>query len=295
MVGWVGFGVPDWHEFQVSNGSITEYYGLWAYCQEQSPFFVSNCKRWSDAADQLFNGTRPSFVSTAEGLMTTGMVMISLGLIAGAFAALLPVICFVAGSLMAIGFVFLIIGLPIFGKESDSLSQLRGDANFSKRYGFWLMVPTIILAFISAILFFVAGVFYQRFGFGNIASHSQSRGPYGGKRQLGPANFLRGMPYFPLPGAYGNPYMYSGALGFRQPSLLSQYIAQRVPRYYSAPPAQRVIVTTLPQPTISRSLITTPTYVTPSYYRAPTIIRRTYTPVINLSGQTLTGPIIRSS
>lgn len=289
--------MPDWHQFQRYNGSTTEYYGLWAYCQQQAPLFTSVCKRWPDAEDQLFNGTRPSFVSTGEGLITVGMILLSLGLVAAVFSVLLPLLAYLAGGLTLLSVVFLIIGIAIFGRQSDNLSSLRNDATHSKRYGFWLIVPTIILAFFAGVLFLVAAFLYQRFGFGNFASHSYSRRPYGGQRLLGPANVLRGMPYAAAPGMYGiggmmgNPYQMAG--GYRQPSLLSQYIVQRIPRSYAPIAIRHTVVSVLPQPSIARAVGQPAAYVTPAYYRAPSIVRPAYAPVINLTGQTMVGPVVQ--
>ena len=297
LLGWIGFGVPDWHAFQRYNGSTTEYYGLWAYCQDQAPLFTSVCKRWPTAEDQLFNGSRPSFIRAGEGLITVGMIFISLGLIAAIFSVLLPLLAYLAGGLTILAIIFLIIGLAIFGRQSNNLSQLRGDANYNKRYGFWLIVPTIVLGFLASLLFFGAAFLYQRFGFGNFATHSYSRRPYGGQRALGPAAVVRAMPYAAGPGMYGvggmmaNPYQAMG--GYRQPSLLSQYIVQRIPRSYAPPPAQRTVVTALPQPSIARAVGQPAAYVTPAYYRAPSTVRPAYTPVVNLTGQTLVGPAVR--
>jgi hypothetical protein len=291
LLGWIGFGVPDWHAFQRYNGSTEEYYGLWAYCQEPAPLYNSICKRWPTAADELFNGSRPDFVRTSDGLITVGMIFLSLGLIAAVFAAILPLLAYLAGGLTLISFIFLVIGLPIFGKQSNNLSKLSGDVSYNKRYGFWLIVPTIVLSFLAAILFLVTGFFYQRFGFGNIASHSYSRRPYGGQRLLGPANLLRGMPY----GAGGmmvNPYQYQPVVGLLQPSLLSQYIAQRMPRYYGPVAIQRPVISVLQQPSIAQ-VVSRPVYVTPAYYRAPVVVQPASAPIINLTGKTLVGPPIR--
>lgn len=284
MLGWIGFGVPDWHAFRRYNGSTEEFYGLWAYCQEPPPFFNSHCKRWPTAADQLFNGSRPNFISTAEGLITVGMIFLSLGLIAAIFTAILPFLGYLAGFLTLIGFLFLIIGLPIFGKQSNKLSSLRGDASYNKRYGFWLIVPTIVLSFLAGVLFLIAAFLYQKFGFGNIASNSYSRRPpYGGNRLLGPANVLR-------PGLYGmgNPYQYQGLM---QPSLLSQYIARRMPRYSGPVVIQRQVISVLPQPSVI-PIVSRPAYVTPAYV---SVAQPPYAPVINLTGRTLVGPPVRTA
>jgi hypothetical protein len=295
LLGWVGFGVPDWHAFQHYNGSTQEYYGLWAYCQTQYPLFTSVCKRWPDAEALLFNGSRPSFVRTADGLITTGMILLSFGLVTAIFSAVLPLLAYLAGILTFLGFLFLIIGLPIFGRQSNSLSALRNDATYNKRYGFWLIVPTIVLSFLAALLFLAAGFVYQRFGFGNIASHAYSRRPYGGQRLLGPANVLRGMPYAMRPGLYvpggmmQNPYQVFAVPG---PSLLSQYIAQRIPRYYGPIAVRRTVITSFPQPSIVRAMGQPAGYSAPAYYRFP-VPQQSYAP-INLSGQTLVGPVIRS-
>jgi hypothetical protein len=296
VLGWIGFGVPDWQAFQRFNGSTEEYYGLWAYCQEPAPLYNSICKRWPDAANQLFNGTRPDFVRAAEGLITVGMIFLSLGLIAAVIAAILPLLAYLAGGLTFIGFLFLIIGLPIFGQRSNNLSKLQGDATYNKRYGFWLIVPTIVLSFLAAILFLVTGFLYQKFGFGNLASHSYSRRPYGGQRLLGPSNVLRGMPYAAAPGLYGIPGMmanpYQAYPGLQQPSLLSQYIAQRMPRYTGPVAVRQTFISALPQPSII-PVVGQPTYVTPAYYRAPAVLQPPYAPVVNLTGRTILGPVVR--
>lgn len=287
--------MADWQQFQRYNGSTTEYYGLWAYCQEQSPFFSSICKRWPDAADQLFNGSIPIFVKTSEGLITTSMILLSLGLIAGVIAAILPILSYVAAVLIFLAFLFLIIGLPIFGNESNSFSRARGDASYSKRYGFWLMVPTIILAFLSSILFGVAGFLYQKFGFGNIATPASppNNEAGGGNRRLGPPNILAGLPYANVPGFYANPYAYGPRYGFRQPSLLSQYIAQRIPRSYGPVAPSRMPVAVLPQSSAAHAVLAAPAYVVPSYRRTPVAIPASSAPIINLTGQTLVGPLIQ--
>ena len=133
--------------------------------KNQLHLYNSICKRWSTAEDQLFNGSRPNFIRTSEGLITTGMIFLSLGLIAAIFAAILPLLAYLAGGLTFLGFIFLVIGVPIFGKQSNNLSQLRGDATYNKRYGFWLIVPTIILSFLAAVLFLIAGLFLSTIWF----------------------------------------------------------------------------------------------------------------------------------
>jgi hypothetical protein len=214
------------------------------------------------------------------------MIFLSLGLIAAIFAAILPLLAYLAGGLTLIGFLFLIIGLPIFGQQANQLSNLRGDATHNKRYGFWLIVPTIILSFLASILFLITGFLYQKFGFGNFATHSYSRRPYGGQRLLGPPNML-GMPYV------ANPYQYQAIAG-TQPSLLSQYIAQRMPQNYGPVVVRQTVVSALPQPS-AFPVIGQPTYVTPTYYRAPVVRQQPYAPVINLTGRTIVGPVVRNA
>ncbi|CAF0813423.1 unnamed protein product [Adineta ricciae] len=309
ILGWIGFGVPQWQWLQRSNtSSVTEYYGLWAYCQDQTTGTV--CRHWSDAADQLFNGSRPSFISTSEGLITTGMIMLSLGLVAGLFSLILPLLCYLAGILMFLAFLFIVIGVPIFGTKSNDLSSSRGDVSYGKRYGFGLMIATIVLSFISMLLFLIAGFLYQRFGFGNIASRSKIRV---GQQQLGGYNVINRPPYgypqqpygYPQP-PYGNarppygmypmptaPYPYS-VVGAPQPSLLSQYIAQRLPRSYSGPVIRRTAVAALPQPSVI-GVVGAPSYVTPAYYKVAPAVQSAGAPIVNLTGRTIVGPVVRSA
>jgi hypothetical protein len=285
LLGWVGYGVPDWQAFRRYNGSTQEYYGLWAYCQEPAPTFSPICRRWSDAEVQLFNGSRPNFVRTAEGLITTGMVLLSLGLVAGFIAAILPLLAYLAGALLLLAFIFLVIGVPIFGRQSNNLSIQMGVASYNKRYGFWLMIPTIVLSFLAGLLFLAAGYFYQRYGFGNFATHSYSRRPYGGQQLLGPAYAIRGAPYGAAPGM-GYPYRTA-------PSLLSQYIAQRIPRYNGPSIVRQTIVSAIPQPSIGRSL-GQPFYSAPAYFKSGTPAQSAYGNggIINLTGRTLVGPVV---
>jgi hypothetical protein len=285
LLGWIGFGVPDWQTFQRYNGSATEYYGLWAYCQQPPPLYSTICKRWHTAGRQIFNGSRPNFVSTADGLITTGMIFVSFGFIAAVFSALLPLLAYLAGVLTFIAFIFLVVGLPIFGNQANNLSKLMKDVSYHKRYGFWLIVPTIVLSFLAALLFLGAGFLYQKFGFGNFATHSYSRRPYGGQQLLGPAYAIRAMPYGMVPRiANPYPYPYPGFIGLQQqPSLLSQYIAQRMPRYSGPVAVRRIDIGALPQPSVM-TVVGQPIYVTPSYYRAP---------LVNLTGTTLVGPVVR--
>lgn len=211
------------------------------------------------------------------------MIFLSLGLIAAVISAILPLLLYLAGVLLLIAFLFLVIGLPIFGKQSNKLSNLQGNASYNKRYGFWLIVPTIVLSFLAGLLFLAAAFLYQKFGFGNIASNSYSkRPPYGGNRLLGPANVL-------APGMYGTggmmPYRYPGAM---QPSLLSQYIAQRMPRYSGPIVVQRQAVSVLPQPSVI-PIVSRPVYVTPAYVSAPSVVQPAPANIINLTGTTLVG------
>ncbi|UJR26150.1 hypothetical protein I4U23_007494 [Adineta vaga] len=299
ILGWIGFGVPDWHELRRYNSStVEEYYGLWAYCQSTTSTVSSTvCRRWSDAADQIFNGTRPSFISTTDGLITTGMIFLSLGLVAAIFALVLPLLTFLAGGLAFLAFLFIVIGVPIFARESNNLSSSRGDSSYGKRYGFGLMIATIVLAFVAMLFLIIAGVLYNRFGFGNIASRSTIRS---GHQQLAPYNVLRGMPYAARPPYYPMgvmptaPYQYP-AVGVAQPSLLSQYIAQRMPRYYGGPVVvRRTVVGALPQPSVLPAA-GGPTYVTPAYYRAAPVVQSGYAPLVNLTGRSLVGPVVRNA
>ena len=299
MLGWIGFGVPHWHAFRRFNGTTEEYYGLWAYCQEQAPLYNTVCKRWSDAAQQVFNGTKPSFISTADGLITTGMIFLSLGLIGAVFALILPLLALLAAGLTFIGFLLTIIGIPIFGRESDKLSSLRGDTSTEKRYGFGLMIATIVLSFLAAILFLVAGILYNRFGFGNIASRSRIR-IRGGNQALSPYNVMPRMPYTARPQPYYGvgqmptyPYPYP-VVGLPQPSLLSQYIARRMPRYYGGPAVvRRAAAGALLQPSVV-PMNAAPAYVTPAYYRAAPAAQQAYAPYINLTGRPIVGPVVRT-
>ncbi|CAF4319974.1 unnamed protein product, partial [Rotaria sp. Silwood2] len=157
--------------------------------------------------------------------------------------------------------------------------------------GFWLMVPTIILSFIAAILFIITAFLYQKYGFGNIATNTKSRRAYGGQQFLGPANAIPGMPYAMRPGMMPYPYPPPGPV---VPSLLSQYIARRMPRYYAPIVVRPTVVSAFPQPSTSGAG-GQPIYVTPAYYRPAVVQRSSSAPTVNLTGRAVYAPTVRVS
>ena len=329
-LGWIGFGVPDWHAFEHFNGSITEYYGLWAYCQDQAPRFTSVCQRWPTAADQLFGGTQPSFIRTSQGLITAGMITLSLGLIVAIVALALPLLVYLAAALACIAFILLIVGLPIFGRQSNNLSVSRGDFSYNKRYGFSLIIPTIVLEFLAILAFLAAGMLYRLFGYGNITSRTSPSSVSGGRRMLGPANVLVAPPYSSDPYQTGPRFFGTGELMAEPsrypvlggqgvtPGLLSDYLYHRAPQDYNQYPMQPPGTGALQQPSIARALFpelvpnVTPAYIraeqplgsanvrigepmVPSGLRVGEPMGPAFTPIINLTGQTIVGPIRRIS
>ena len=304
--GWISFGVADWHSFQRFNGSTKEFYGLWAYCQEQTGLYNTVCKRWPTAEDQLFNGSRPNFIRTSEGLITTGMILLSLGLITGFFTMALPLLTFAASLLALLAFIFLVIGLPIFGRQSDDFSVSRGDAIYNKRYGFWLMVPTIVLEFLAILCFLGSGILYKLHGFGNLATKSFKNAIYGGMRMAGIPNMIAPPAYGIVPqtmnidGLSVAPRSSSPSIGLSPPitTLLSEYLRQRT----ASPNNQTIVLqplfsgTTLPQPSIMRSLsVESLANAIPAYVRAEPSSTPSFSPIINLTGRTIFGPVRRLS
>ncbi|CAF0754168.1 unnamed protein product [Didymodactylos carnosus] len=293
--GWIGFGVPDWQAFYRYSGGTQEYYGLWAYCQNQKPLFNSVCQRWHSAEQTLFNGSRPQFVRSAEGLITTGMILLTFGLVAAIVAALLPLLAYVAAVLALLAFIFLVIGLPIFARSANNLSRNRGDYEWNHRYGLWLIVPTIVLEFLAMVLWALAALLYQMFGYGTIVTGSLNKS----RMIQGQGGSGSGQPMFGGGGLYSMraPYNALGGLPMRPPpALLSQYMAQRPPQYYrpmgveslsqNVPYVALPVVvgaqsSVLPQPSIVRAafgpLMQT---TTPAYIR----------PIVNLTGQTIVSP-----
>ena len=216
----------------------------------------------------------------------------------------LPMIAYLAAAMAFLAFIFLVIGLPIFGRESNDLSRSRGDAAYNKRYGFWLMVPTIVLEFLSILFFLGAAVLYKLFGFGNLATgSSSSTGAYGGRRVLGPPNMLIPPSYGYNPalmsvgGMASNPYP-NPVMAARQPmpSLLSEYLTQQMPQIYNPMILPPMGAGSLLQPSIMRALSAQSfPNVTPAYIRPGQPIGPRFTPIINLSGQTIIGPIMRTA
>lgn len=162
FVGWVGYGVPDWQEVQYVNDTSIEYYGLWTYCQQVAPYYNTNCQRWSNAGNRIYHDTTPNFVKTSQGLVTTGMILLTLGFILAMITIKLGTLAFVTGTLALLSFLFLVIGIPIFGQQADKLANLQGAMHYSKRYGFWFMIPTMVLEFLGSILFLLTGIFHQK-------------------------------------------------------------------------------------------------------------------------------------
>jgi hypothetical protein len=247
------------------------------------------------------------------------MILLSLGLFIAIVAAILPHLAHIAAVLAFLAFLFLVIGVPIFGRESNSFSRLRGDYTYSKLYGFWLMIPTIIFEFLAALLFLGAGILYKSSGYGNIASGfgNKSSGnfgnrasgnfgnrAYGGQRVLGPANMFTGppngnMPYgMRPPGFFGAggmpsaPYPYEQYPGQTEPSLLSEYLNSNVRPLY----VRRTVAGSLPQPSMIPASGGIPLQnMTPDYYRIGEPYGPRFTPIINLTGQTIVGPVQRIS
>lgn len=259
--------------------------------------------------------------------------MLSLGLFVAVLAAALPFLAYLAGILALIAFILLVIGLPIFGRQSNSLSRTRNDYEYNKRYGFWLIVPTIVLEFLATLFFLLAGALYQRTGYGNIASGIYRKQPgysgmrnvgptvYGGRQVAAPANVLSvpptyGVSYPPMPppvpfppplpmaappspvtsdlvlSPYASPQLSNRAV----PSLLSQYLAQRSPQLYGPTVVRSSVLTALPQPSIISGIASSPIPgVTPAYLRMGDPVGPRFNPIINLSGETIIGPIQRST
>ena len=219
------------------------------------------------------------------------MILLSLGLFSAIVAFLLPMIAYIAALLAFVAFLLLVIGLPIFGRQSNDFSALRGDANYGKRYGFWLIVPTIVLEFLSIFFFLAAGILYRMFGFGNIGTKLSSNNIYGGQRMLGgpvmvpPTSYGFGAPWLgrfssppsPLP----PPLPYSP---FTQrsivPGLLSEYLAQQSNQSYTATILPPIALNPAPQ-------------IMPaaSYLRSELPGGPPFQPIINMTGRTIVGPV----
>jgi hypothetical protein len=235
-------------------------------------------------------------------------------------ALALPFLTYVAAVLAFLAFLFLVIGLPIFGRESNSLSAARGDFKYNKRYGFWLIVPTIVLEFLSILFFLAAALLYKLFGFGNVMTRSSGSNVNGGRQMLGPGNAFigpryGGALYGPNPGACGGggmvsgpypypafggggmvsaPYPYPALVGREPPGLLSEYLTSQGPETYGPTIVRRTVFSSLPQPSITQAMSGQSfSNVTPSYLRAGEPVGPHFTPIINLSGQTLVGPVRR--
>jgi hypothetical protein len=246
------------------------------------------------------------------------MILLSLGLAIAILATALPYLAYLAALFALLAFIFLVIGLPIFGRESNSFSKARGDATYSKRYGFWLMVPTIVLEFLAILFFLGAGLLYKLFGYGTLATSLRNKPGiygnqnmnfgntvYGGRQALGPPNILYApstgnIPYGATsPALFGGPshsYEYASFPSQTIPSLLSDYLAHRTPQVYGPTVVQSSGLSVLPQPSVIRSITATPMpNVTPAYLRFGEPVGPRFTPIINLSGQTIVGPIQRIS
>ncbi|CAF0924663.1 unnamed protein product [Didymodactylos carnosus] len=277
---WVGFGVPDWESTHRYNGSTREFYGLWAYCQNQLPLYNTVCQKWPSAEKILFNGSRPQFVRSADGLVTTGMILLTFGLIAAVISALLPLLIFAGAILAFLSFLFLVIGLPIFARSANNLSKNRGDAQWNHLYGLWLIVPTIILEFLAGILWALTGFVYRKSGYGNIGTRAIARPRVIQKPAQNGTNNLAmyrgaGAPF--LTGGYGRPLYVAGGPFLNNGSYQLPYA-----------PLQNTSVSQgslLPQPSIARAnyrpaiQTTTPAYIRP-YVR----------PYVNLSGRPVVTP-----
>lgn len=235
------------------------------------------------------------------------MILLSLGLVTAIIAAVLPYLAYMAALIALLAFIFLVIGLPIFGQQSNALAVARGDYQYNKRYGFWLMVPTIVLEFLASLFFLGTGLAYHYLGYGNFATDSRKK-VYGGQHMLGPPHMIVAPPppyaqsyqtstnrLFPNDGLLPAPYPQLS------PPLLSQYLTQRLAQNYDSHPLPVVGPTVLPQPSIVPAMTTSSSVISalppaapPSYLRVGEPVGPRFTPIVNLTGETLVGPLIRT-
>lgn len=215
-----------------------------------APYYNTNCQRWSNFANQIYNDTTPNFVKTSQGLVTTGMILLTLGFILAVITIRLCTLAFVTGTLALLSFLFLVIGIPIFSQQADNLANLQGAMHYSKRYGFWFMIPTLVLEFLGSILFLLTGIFHQK-----------STAP---RRLSGSTTIMYGIS--PI-----------------ENSLLSQYQTQYMHPYYA--PAS---LDTLPQPSVI-PINSRPTYMKSVYSRASIVSKAIPESISNLTGKTIFG------
>jgi hypothetical protein len=79
------------------------------------------------------------------------------------------------------------------------------------------------------------------------------------------------------------------------PSLLSEYLAQRPSRFYGPTVVRSSGLSALPQPSIAGAIANEPlSNVTPAYLRIGEPVGPRFTPIINLTGETLVGPVQRT-
>ncbi|CAF1063247.1 unnamed protein product [Rotaria sordida] len=185
VFGWVSFSVPDWLQFyernklldnKLSNENfdLLKKFGLWYKCifSTDSNDFI--CTVWNNDA--------PSFVRVAQVLVPFGLILGCLSLLSTCVGfmcrgALISIMIFSA--LFAfLSFIFITIGATVFATESlVYVERLRLNNNENpRRWGMWLLVPNLILSFLTSLCFITASLLnwcdYRNMEVTGILSHN---------------------------------------------------------------------------------------------------------------------------
>ena len=216
VLGWISFAVPDWLQFYERTTNTTENsnlialtkFGLWYKCVFSVTSNDFNCASWNNHVPsnvlQVFLLV-PMFLSIALGFVRVVQVFIPLGLSLGCLALLFACIgclsrrVFVSTVLFsgllaflsckswrretrrmstAVLVIFLTIGVTVFATESlVYVDRLRLENNINpRRWGMWLIVPNLVLAFLASICFIVASILnwcdYRSMQVSGILNHS---------------------------------------------------------------------------------------------------------------------------
>ncbi|CAF1112212.1 unnamed protein product [Adineta ricciae] len=169
VFGWVSFSVPDWLQFYERDGlkgdvsfenstKVFKKFGLWYKCI----FSASE----NDFICTLWNRDSPSFVRVVQVLVPFGLALGCLSLLSACIGFMCQRV-FVTSVLFAalfafLSFIFTAIGVTVFANESVVyVERLKLPDNDSpRRWGMWLLVPNLILSFITSICFIIASILY---------------------------------------------------------------------------------------------------------------------------------------
>jgi hypothetical protein len=154
IFGWTGFSVPDW----LALATVSEFqrkFGLWNTCIQSITFFSNgfDCQSWANSQE-----SKPDFLETTSVFITFGCIFISFATGTALLGAVLKRSIFrflplVAAFFSAVAFVFIAIGLSVFGGDYEAYGSNVSGTSVHRRWGYWIFVPVALFLLWATFLF----------------------------------------------------------------------------------------------------------------------------------------------